>query len=185
MYHSRIISYSSYLGYKVKWDKENNFSFSNFKLNNNQDSGATTATCVEYTLSKSNDSIILYLESYFYPGLSVVNEKYKLSQELFNHEKTHFDITELFARKFRKFYIDSFYTLICRGRFNEKVYYANFLQITSIDLAREQERYDTETEHGLNSIQQSFWNNKIKGELERYKEYNSILIRMKIANKSL
>ena len=87
----------------------------------------------------------------------------------FNHEKGHFDICEIYARKLR-----------------QKIKNKDFLKVKNIskEIAKmydevikkyneEQEKYDKQTEHSMNMVQQKVWEEKIAKELKELDAYSS------------
>jgi hypothetical protein len=88
------------------------------------------------------------------------------SKNLLKHEKLHFDITELYARKLRKYFAkEENYDL------NDSFTCQNVVYSFLDDLRDLQHLYDEETKHGIIAIKQDEWNKKIKDMLEDYKEY--------------
>jgi len=88
------------------------------------------------------------------------------SDILLEHEQLHFNITELFARKLRKFFSD------------EKNYFlTNPIECQAVynsimnELILFQNLYDEETKFGTFESKQKEWNLKVYDLLEMYKEY--------------
>lgn len=92
----------------------------------------------------------------------------KKSDELLMHEQTHFDITELHARKIRKF-------------FNEHDFDRKRVRLTidrKLDELQKlnhqtQEEYDRQTNHGMHKRKQLEWTRKIRQELKLYEAYKN------------
>ena len=80
-----------------------------------------------------------------------------------NHEQRHFDIQKIFAEKFKddlkkeKLTPDNF----------EGIINVQYLE-TRREIHRMQEKYDDETNHGLNTVQQESWNKFIDSQLLAY-----------------
>ena len=99
-----ILSHTNYLNYQkpMTFDKFNQITFENFRgleffkksLYGNE-RFAYVVTSIE---SEINDNSVT-VQSLFYPSRSFVYKKNTNSTELLTHEKYHFKITELFARK--------------------------------------------------------------------------------------
>lgn len=89
----------------------------------------------------------------------------KDKENVLKHEQLHFDITELFARKFRKALTE--YKV---GRSIRK-------DVTKIYENIEKERdsmqlvYDRETGHSINKSSQSLWETKVSDLLQKYETY--------------
>lgn len=90
------------------------------------------------------------VQSHFYPKLSWY-KKEKVSDYILKHEQTHFDITELHARKLRK--------KLEGTRFSKKIKQ----EIESIYIENENERremqqkFDSETTHSINREKELIW----------------------------
>jgi hypothetical protein len=82
---------------------------------------------------------------------------------LLAHEQTHFDITELWARKLKA----TFAGLPAACKSHEGIHrMEEAVQSLEQELREEQARYDKETAHGTNPRQQSAWELKIKKALQ-------------------
>jgi len=108
------------------------------------------------------------VQSWFYPEDSWVKPNSKNSS-LLAHEQLHFDISELHARKMRKFLIS----------FHPQNIQEAKLQLKRAHTEIERERiklqnlYDTETDHGNLDNKQLEWQNKVSKELSKLEEYSS------------
>lgn len=93
----------------------------------------------------------------------------KKSSDLLRHEQVHFDITELMARRFRKFLTENnFKSGKVRSAVDGKY---KFLQRLSREI---QECYDQQTNHGSNSTKQLEWERKICIELASLQQYQEV-----------
>jgi predicted secreted Zn-dependent protease len=100
----------------------------------------------------------------FYKNTSwVISDK--KSDYILNHEQLHFDLAEVYSRKYRK------------ALQAAKLELGNMQQAETIfnrvysDFVKRQERYDNETEHGINTVKQGEWNAIIEIELAKYDLY--------------
>lgn len=133
---------------------------------------ATIFTNMGYqsAVDMSSDTIYLDLQVKVsqVKGMSWILEESK-TKFVINHEQTHFDITQLIAEKFKK-------------RLQEEILPANDfdsrLQFLYLEYYRQinkmQTKYDNETEHGLNKIEQVRWEKYVKDELSKYLKINKI-----------
>jgi len=84
-----------------------------------------------------------------------------------DHEKRHFDITEIYARKIRK--------ALATGQFTPRHFMDAmdnlFKDLTSQHRA-EQKKYDHETMHSMDAAQQKKWNKWIDEQLEELSDYS-------------
>lgn len=132
---------------------------------------ANTNAGLSYSWGVRNENGIVSLQyevlSFFNPHLSWVVPTSK-SEYLLSHEQLHFDITELHARKLRqhlaqvsidelgknpKEVLNSFYTKVEKER-------------TAMQL-----NYDKETNHSLNKEAEAKWQQFVKTELKKLKDY--------------
>lgn len=88
------------------------------------------------------------------------------SDKLLEHEQLHFNITELFARKLRKYFSEEKNHYLSNPKECQAVY-NSFIK----DLIFFQNLYDEETRFGTHEAKQKEWNLKIYELLEEYKDY--------------
>jgi len=98
---------------------------------------------------------------------SWIGEESKGKAEILEHEQSHFDINEIYARQLRK--------ALHEGNFNiDNLEESNELFNRYYKESREQqEQYDTETVHGTNKKAQAKWNDMIRNELKRLEAYQA------------
>jgi hypothetical protein len=90
---------------------------------------------------------------------------------LLNHEQTHFNIAEVFARKIRKAIAEHIeQNEICDLQAIVDIYYR-----LEEEYRQTQILYDQETKHNLNFEKQQEWDKNISCMLEVYKEYELII----------
>lgn len=82
------------------------------------------------------------------------------------HERLHFDISELYARKIRKGIED-----LRKQQIKDVTRYVDLINREFVDKDMKQSQYDKGTHHGAIDILQEEWNKKIKKELELLKKY--------------
>lgn len=85
------------------------------------------------------------------------------------HEQGHFDITEIFARKFRKKMAEVKVSEIKI----DVVFLTNLFNSNDIEHWDFQFQYESETQRGTNYKMQQIWNEKIKKMLEELKDFES------------
>jgi hypothetical protein len=94
--------------------------------------------------------------------------KVSADEYILNHEQSHFDLGEVYARKFRK-------EIISIGR---TINGSNYLMLDSLYnhfremLNQQQEIYDNETKHSQDSIMQLKWDLRIKAQLDSLKQFS-------------
>ena len=88
----------------------------------------------------------------FDPNTSWVRDPGTITVALLRHEQLHFDIAELYARRLRlRFAAARPNCVQLQATFN------NISRSIYADWEREESRYDQESNHGLNAVQQAFW----------------------------
>lgn len=108
--------------------------------------------------NKSEFTAVAFLSidsSYYVPN--------KINELILQHEQTHFDITELYARKLRQILSQKKFIF----NFEAKMIF-NFI---FIEHNRTQIEYEADTLFGNKKNKQIYWTNKIKLELEEINEY--------------
>lgn len=153
--------------YKLKW--------SDFKAKPNMSDGAVAITASGITFGFSitqtdKNEVVSFtseVHAHFYPEESW----YKIEQadnHILGHEQLHFDITELFARKFRYRIGQLKLSNNVRKqlkRINNDIY---------AELAQMQKKYDNETDYSMNFESQSKWKTYMDAELRKYSKYKSV-----------
>lgn len=127
---------------------------------------AMTASSVEYSYSATGAEFKYEVLCKFFPKLSWKVED-QLNAYMLQHEQTHFDITELYARLMRK-------------RLSEEIKVANDItKISKIGVEittqwkQEQNKYDSETEHSIDTEKQAEWNESIQKRLDALNSFSS------------
>jgi len=135
--------------------------------------GIATSIKVDFK-KKGNDTLDVYITSFMNRSNSWVKKRDSIG---IIHERIHFDITELFARKLRKEVVESSYTKENYFRIINKLY----LNYTSkLDIF--QDEYDKEITDstGVNFVKQNYWCSKIEIELNQYKKFESTIQSIKL-----
>lgn len=120
--------------------------------------GGVTCSWPAYLYSYNDSIINLYAFAIFDTKRSWVLSRTKTA---LNHEQRHFDITEIYSRKFKKKLLEADFSTQNTDTVIRTVYtfYKNKLSET-------QQRYDTETNHSINTAAQETWNVFIDKELK-------------------
>lgn len=141
--------------YKLKW--------SDFKgtPDSSSDNGAITSTTISYKIIKKDSTLDVIVFCSFNKPWSW--SKYKNSKIGLLHEQGHFDISELFARKFRE--------TVRKGKFKENSGIIVLYGAMMDEKKKYNNQYDTETDYCNNVKKQLYWSKKILAELNKLNAY--------------
>lgn len=130
---------------------------------------AVTVSNLSYAAAAITDrSASINVVAEFNPNESWTRYPKMERQEIsLDHEKRHFDITEIYARKIRKALATGHFT---SRHFNDSLN-TLFKDLTSQHRA-EQKKYDFETMHSMDTTQQQKWNKWIDKQLEELSDYS-------------
>ena len=153
---------------QIQWNPDSLITWNNFKgpPKSHGNSKALTMSRISCSFGINSNCFTYKVYAYFYEGESWVLDS---SSVLLKHERNHFDITEIFARKIRKYLIESFRLKRSRAEIG-----SNIKQLMS-ELHKYQVLYDDETNHSLNSDQQVLWSNKINIQLQELAEFKTAI----------
>lgn len=164
---------------KIVWGKS--LEWQDFKgeksTNNCEGLVAISATNVNYYINKyTDDTLLLKVVAEFYKNESWKNPEWKLNEYLLQHEQIHFDITEIFARKFRK---EVGAIQINKTELNK---IADLDAKITKELQVMQDLYDSETNHSILKSKQAEWEVKVSNQLKQLDLYSSPNIFLKFKN---
>ncbi len=157
----------------MTWNETRKLTWADFKADPSlkSDAVALTASGITfgYSVKTSGKRIISFstsVEAHFYPNKSWYL-KDKSDAHILGHEQLHFDITELYVRKFRE--------QLTRLQVNQNVKdQMNRLHITINEALNEtQKRYDAQSNHSINIEMQKQWESFIAGELKTLDQFKS------------
>jgi hypothetical protein len=144
----------------ISWEKSRKLTWEDFKDEPQNDrAAAVTASGITYEFStnKMNGKIVdvnFKVSTYFYPHKSWFRPEV-CDALILGHEQLHFDITEVFARKFIKLLATIKITTNIKNEVSE--IYRNINK----ELNDYQNLYDTDTNFSRNSDQQKDWEKKV------------------------
>lgn len=163
--------YAQDAGESKLWSEDYQLQWSDFKAEpeNDTDAVAITASGITfgYSVKRSQTEIVeanFTIESHFYPNHSWC-KKGRVDIVVLDHERFHFNITELFARKFRKQIAETNFSLNIKEEAD--AIYKNINE----ELAEMQKAYDTATNYSMNIQVQTEWQKIILEELKKYSKY--------------
>lgn len=173
-----FISFAAYqTGNLIFWTSEKKLSWSDFKGTPNPKSSyfAFTESGIKADLESKDDSVFINVRTYFDKQSSWTKDI--KNESLLQHEQLHFQITELFARKFRKELSETKFTMKQLSDELHKIHGRVFS-----DCREMQARYDKETNHSIIKEKQAEWNKKVQTELESLSNWSKTLVRAKISS---
>ena len=149
-------------GEKLTWEmfKGNQENVGNFVASTN--SGISLSFGIRTIEGKTK--VDYDVQSYFYPNNSWYN-KDKVNATILAHEQTHFDISELFARKLRA----KFYTISRDRNFKEMA--RTTYKENEEDRVKMQDKFDRETNHSRIELAEIYWESYIEGQLKLYDDW--------------
>lgn len=139
------------------------------KTNVHHQAASNMGVAMDYSWKWKNEQLNLK-----YKVKTVFNQNYswvksgKQSQKLLRHEQIHFDITEIMARKLRKFLAENKFKLnAVRSKIDEVIH------ILQQENRVMQESYDQETNHGNNARKQKEWESHVQNKLTALRKYQA------------
>jgi len=110
--------------------------------------------------------IKILIKTVFFIKFSWVKEP---TNNLLRHEQGHFNLSEIYARKLRKTFLDNPDSISLK-------YYKNQYMIMQEEFDSITLSYDNETDYSCNLVDQQRWNDSIAVWLDRYKDYADTVI---------
>ncbi|MFC0605185.1 DUF922 domain-containing protein [Winogradskyella pulchriflava] len=157
----------------MSWNETQKLTWADFKASPdpNSDAVALTASGITfgYSVKTSGRRIIAFtttVEAHFYPNKSWYI-KDRGDDHILRHEQLHFDITELYVRKFKQ----QLERLVVNQNIKEQM--AQVHTAINEALGKTQKEYDAQTNHSINVEAQRYWESFIADELKKLDEYKS------------
>jgi hypothetical protein len=170
-----LISYShSHAQAEIAWSDDYEISWSDFKhkVGRADFYKAWTYSGIRFNVQTVNQQIEIGIQCYFSKDNSWVHKDHT-TQSLLNHERRHFDITEIYARKMRQElakYQVSAKEFVDRKLMEKVEEVFNALYDEMEDL---QKKYDRESNHSIDQSAQADWDKWVKEELNRLRAFAS------------
>lgn len=157
----------------IAWQDDFKLSWSHFRGVPKQNMSAVAVTASGITFGSSvqeTDKIVTGFSTnvyaHFYPKRSWYKKEHG-DKRILAHEQLHFDITELYARKFRK----QIEQLKVSNDIREEL--KRLHERINAELAATQKKYDEETNNSLIQVFQDKWNVYVPKELVKLDAYKS------------
>jgi superfamily II DNA helicase RecQ len=166
----------------VVWEENMDFSWDYFLLKSSQKSTKVAAFVVtniscSFEIDEKENIIICYTQTYLNKKKSwslyrnKKNANLDESNNLLNHERGHFDISEIYARESRMLM-----SKIETNSFEKAIKQINKIMKEISNKDRKESNYDKETEHGKNKEKQAEWDKKIAERLKELEQYKDITV---------
>ena len=152
----------------IKWQKDRKLTWEDFRGrpdSGNPNSAMTDSGFGFSTGNNNGDSIPLTIEMVFDKNKSWVKKKAE-TEKLLAHEQCHFDITELFTRKFKKQIVEAKFK---RKTFAKQIH--DLYEKTNKEWHSYQNDYDKETNHSKIEDKQQEWEEKVAKELNELNDF--------------
>lgn len=135
--------------------------------------GAVTVSSLSYkTLKFDGRTAVIKITAEFHPTESWTRyPKLTNSKVALEHEKRHFDICEIYARKLRQLVSEADFS---RPTFNDELNRL-FKKVTA-EQRDIQALYDQETDHSIDEERQVVWNRKIDAQLNALDDYSESIV---------
>lgn len=157
----------------IPWSETYKLSWQDFEGQPNAevDAVATTASGITFRYSTTHNSsgVVGYkstIKAHFYPKKSWYKPE-RATNYILSHEQLHFDITELYARKFRLLVED----LPLSNNLKQEMEAIHKKIIE--DLSKMQDTYDAESSFSRIPEQQAKWQKFVTAELQKLEAYKS------------
>ncbi len=126
---------------------------------------AVASTCYDLSVEYP-DSLTVRVEAHFHSDCSWALPDFR-TNDILIHEKLHFDIAELFARKLRKKISEAVFADVREARLK----ISKWRRQIEKEMDRYQDNYDHETDGSMNAVMQKKWIERISSELIVLRSY--------------
>ena len=147
----------------IVWRADSLLNKDDFKSRSKGSALGFTASGIFLYPSENAGVLVFYVEAIFVKSKSYIT---KYSDYVLKHEQLHFDVCELYARKLRQKINEIDFKKVK----NVQQVIQNAYAKINTEFGREQEKYDKDTEHGLNAAKQQVWADDIQ---KRIKELDA------------
>ena len=163
-----LLSFTKKTTNGVEWASRSKITWNDYKdtIPVNRVGDTWTVTGIRYHYDMAHDSILVQVNAYFADSESWAMKDVETAY-LLNHCQRNFDISEIYARKFRKiisgYFPQTAFTDFIETNYDTIMYYRK----------AEEERYEKETNESKNKAMQAKWNKRIDSLLNTYSGFSS------------
>lgn len=168
----------------IVWQDNILLGFDDFrgKPNINGKIAAISCTNIECVIMLKNDSVEFYVTAIFFKDSSWIRSNRRIKSVL-DHEQMHFNLTELYAREFRKYLSTQHFEFkLLNYETRNKIYYSiePILKRIIFLLNEEQNRFDITTDYSENLEELTKWNEMQNRVLKELDSYSSKIVKLRI-----
>lgn len=168
----------AFAGGKTVWHSKNTVTIESFKGSPQEESpySAKSYCNIEYNAKVKKGVLMVEVIAEFDNKRSWLIED-EFSRKVVAHENGHFNLVEIYARKFRK--------AVSEATFTKENYEAKLAKLSKeMDKKLQiiQASYDGQSDHGVNTFQQIEWNKRIAAQLRMTEELAPTLITKELSN---
>jgi hypothetical protein len=142
----------------VVWKKDSLLKKEDFKAKVKKNELGSSTTCIFVYPNESNGVLVFSVEALFVKSKSFITPT---SEYVLKHQQLYFDICELYARKLRKMISDKDFKKVSNVT---EVIQQMYTKVNN-EYAKEEQKYDTDTNYGLNAAKQQVWADDIQKQL--------------------
>jgi hypothetical protein len=150
----------------IVWRADSLLTKDDFKSKSKGAALGFTASGIFLYPSENGGALVFYVEAIFMKSKSYIT---KYSDYVLKHEQLHFDVCELYARKLRQKISETDFKKVRNVQQIIQNMYTRNMQ----EFSKEQEKYDKDTEHGLNAAKQQVWVDDIHKRLKKLDAYSN------------
>ncbi len=161
---------------KILWKENNLLTWDDFKGKPASSSTfkALTESVVTVDIKSKGNEAIVIIKTYFDKSNSWTKDKE--NDILLSHEQRHFNITEIWTRKFRQKLSGKSYPMKAFQKELNSMHSEIHKESKSMQFD-----YDKETQHSVNASGQQKWNKKITNELQKLSDFSSNEVTCKLS----
>ncbi len=153
----------------IIWSSDYEVAVSDFQAKAKKGYAGMAVTFIYLYTKEENGEVKFVIEAVFSKSKSslATNSEYELK-----HERGHFNICEIYARKLRQRILKKDFLKVKNIKKEISEMYNKIMD----ELKAEQDKYDKQTEHSMNMAQQKKWEDKIQADLKELDEYSDTIV---------
>ncbi len=161
----------------ISWSKERKLTWEDYKGRPQRRFAAasTVYSLGRKVINEKNGVIVAQISAYFYCNDSWKKESW-INESVLAHEQKHFDIVELYARKFRKRLREMIF--LNANDAEDKI--DSLYHVINKEMDVFQDKYDDETDGSMDGDGQKKWSNNIDNEISSLEKFQNSLVILKV-----